>query len=529
MRPSPFRAAILCILLLTLAACRGPASPTPPPAPTSPPTVTPVAIQRPPTPTSPPTATATRMPTATPSPTPAPSPTATSAPTDTPVPPTPTPGPPPPPVLEAPADGVSLLGTDFVLRWSWPGQLAEDQYFDVRVWREGEPHYGIAWAKQPEYPIKGYIRDHGPGTYFWQIAVIRGENGQFLGEVAPPSEVRSFRVEAIPTPDAGQAMEVIPAGFEAHIFARMPRPHITSMYFVSPTKLFVSDLEGAIYIVEDTNGDAVADRVTPFADGLTKPTGLAFHDGKLYIAREGGVSIAQDTDGDGKADVVQALIDDLPHAYTNHQTNAVAFGPDGRMYLTQGATTDHGPETDWRAGTVLVANPDGSDLQVFASGLRNAYDLVITPQGEVFVTDNGPDILDERLTEVPPDEVDHVIEGERYGYPDYYGMPPPGSGTRAPIALLPVHAAATGIAYVQGPLFPPEYQGDLFAGVWFKPGWDQVQVYHIDLTPSGDTYVGEVKPFIRGLLNVTDVDIGPDGALYVQDFATGYIWRIAPR
>ena len=341
--------------------------------------------------------------------------------------------------------------------------------------------------------------------------------------------MRSFRVEAIPTPDAGQALEVIPDGFQARIFARMPRPHITSMFFLSPTKLFVSDLEGAIYLVEDTDGDAVADRITPFADGFVKPTGLAFYDGRLYIAREGGISIAQDTDGDGQADLIQALIDDLPAAYTNHQTNAVAFGPDGRMYLTQGATTDHGPETDWRAGTVLVANPDGSDLRVFATGLRNAYDLVITPAGELFVTDNGPDILDEHLREAPPDEVNHVIEGERYGYPDDYGMPPPDSETRAPIALLPVHAAATGIAYVQGPLFPPEYQGDLFAGVWFMPGWDQVQVYHIDLTPVGDTYVGEVKPFIRGLQHVTDVDIGPDGALYVQDFATGYIWRIVPR
>lgn len=415
-----------------------------------------------------------------------------------------------------------------MLRWQWAGELAANEYFDVRVWREGEPHFGIAWSKEPQYPIKSYIRDKGAGNYFWQIVVIQGENGQFLREVSPASEVRRFRVEAVPTPDAGQALEIIPDGFTARLFAGMPRPHITAMFFISPTKLYVADLEGAIYTAEDTSGAGTIDKIALFAEGLTKPTGLALHQGKLYIAREGGVSVAEDTDDDGRADAVRAIIDDLPAVYTNHQTNAVAFGPDGRMYLTQGATTDHGPETDWRAGTVLVADPDGSNLQVFARGLRNAYDLVISPNGEFFVTDNGPDLLDERLTETPPDEVNHVIQGENYGYPEYFGFPPPGSGTRPPIAVLPQHAAATGIAYVRGDLFPAAYQGDLFAGVWFKPGWDDVQVYHIDLEPAGDTYVGEARPFIRGLQHITDVDIGPDGALYVADFGTGYIWRIAP-
>lgn len=513
------RAVIRCFLFITiliLVACGE--SPTPGPEPTTAPAATRVGTVRPATPVALPSATPTPIPTGVPRPA------------------TPTAGTPPAPTLETPAEGVPLAGTDYILRWSWPGELAGNEYFDVRVWREGESPHGIAWSKQPQYPLKAYIRDQGAGTYAWQIVVIQGEDGQFQGEVSPPSEIRTFRVEAVPTPNAGQALEIVPDGFTARIFARMPRPHITNMFFVSPAKLYVALLEGTIYNVEDTSGDGTANRITVFADGLTKPTGLTLHEGKLYIAREGGVSTAEDTDGDGIADEVRPLIDGLPAVYTNHQTNAIVFGPDNRMYLTQGATTDHGPETDWRGGTILVGEPDGSDsptdagyrLQVFASGLRNSYDLVISPTGEFFVTDNGPDQLDGTLTEMPPDEVNHVIQGENYGYPEYFGFPPPETGTRAPIVALPQNAAATGIAYVRGDLFPPEYQGDLFAAVWFKPGWDNVQVYHIDLEPAGDTYTGERKPFIRGLQHITDIDIGPDGALYVADFGTGYIWRITP-
>lgn len=435
---------------------------------------------------------------------------------------------PPAPTLDVPADGASLAGTDYVLRWEWPGELADNEYFDVRVWRPDETPAGIAWSKAPQYPVKPFIEDRGAGTYHWQIVVIRGENGEFQGEVSPASEVRIFHVDTVPTPGAGYALEVIPGGFEGKIFAKMPTAHITSMFFISPTKLYVAALDGTIFTVEDTSHDGTADRIEPFAEGFTKPTGVALHAGKLYVAREGGVSVAEDVDGDGKADGIRAIIDDLPAAYTNHQTNAVLFGPDGQMYLTQGATTDHGPETDWRAGTVLVANPDGSNLRVFASGLRNSYDVVMSPAGELFVTDNGPDLLDDTLTEVPPDEVNHVIGGENYGYPDYFGFPPEDADTRAPLAALPQNAASTGIAFVTGDLFPADYQGDLFAGVWFKAGWDNVQVYHVDLEPAGETYTAEAQPFIRGLEHITDVDVGPDGALYVADFTTGYIWRIAP-
>ena len=81
------------------------------------------------------------------------------------------------PVLLAPKDGVELVeGTVVDLRWRWDGVLEEDEYFDVRFWQEGAPHYGVAWTKESFHSVKG----EAGITYYWAIAVIR-DQGAVLG------------------------------------------------------------------------------------------------------------------------------------------------------------------------------------------------------------------------------------------------------------------------------------------------------------------------------------------------------------
>jgi hypothetical protein len=91
-------------------------------------------------------------------------------------------------VLISPEDGAQLAKTDSYadLRWRWDGVLEEEEYFDVRFWKEGAPHHGVAWAKEGFYPVKGE-----PGmTYYWAIAVIRGQGGQMLEQLSPESKAR---------------------------------------------------------------------------------------------------------------------------------------------------------------------------------------------------------------------------------------------------------------------------------------------------------------------------------------------------
>jgi hypothetical protein len=168
------------------------ASPTPPPPATSTPgasatappspqptaTVAPAATQPPPT--RAPTATPRRVP---PTPSPSPSPTASPAPQAAYA----------APRLLQPEDVVFLsqgAGNQYLMRWRWDGTLAADEWFDVRVWQAGTPHYGVAWTKQPQYMYDLCLK--GNGVFYWSIAVIRGQEGEWLADLSPEAPPRRF-------------------------------------------------------------------------------------------------------------------------------------------------------------------------------------------------------------------------------------------------------------------------------------------------------------------------------------------------
>ncbi len=93
----------------------------------------------------------------------------------------------PAPVLLSPEDGAQFpVGREIPVRWMWDGELGEDEHFDVRLWREGAPHYGVGWSREESYAVKG-----DPGVlYYWSIAVIRGKDGRMLEQLSPESPPR---------------------------------------------------------------------------------------------------------------------------------------------------------------------------------------------------------------------------------------------------------------------------------------------------------------------------------------------------
>lgn len=95
----------------------------------------------------------------------------------------------PAPVLLSPHDGAQFAAGQAVpVRWTWDGDLGEDEYYDVRLWQEGAPHYGVGWSKESTYGVVGE-----PGTtYYWSIAVIRGRDGQMLEQLSPESPPRTI-------------------------------------------------------------------------------------------------------------------------------------------------------------------------------------------------------------------------------------------------------------------------------------------------------------------------------------------------
>jgi glucose/arabinose dehydrogenase len=322
----------------------------------------------------------------------------------------------------------------------------------------------------------------------------------------------------------------MPPGFEASYFARVD-DFPTSLTFGPDGLLYVAGRSGTVYTVDDRS------MVKEYATGLLVPTGIAFNpiNGKLYAS-----SRVTDTNvgGEGQVSVFEEgkfrpIIDGLPCCYIGmHGPNGIAFDVEGFGFVGVGGRADHGEilvepnqgEQDFlqsNEAAILRFSPDGQIVEVYARGFRNPYDIAWDSQGNLYATDNGRD-PDPLTGESPPDEVHLVIPGGEHGYPYYecstcFGIPED-VDVIPPILELVPHGAVTGITAYQNERWP-EYHDDLFIVLWSAfEGAQKV----IRMSPDS----GESSDFATGFAQPIDVTEGPDGSLYVADYATGIILKI---
>ena len=307
--------------------------------------------------------------------------------------------------------------------------------------------------------------------------------------------------------------------------------NLTSLAFGPDGRLYVAELGGNIIAAEDLDHDGRADRHWTYAGGFFSPLGLAFRGSELYVSSHNRITVLSARTGD-VADDARVIIADL-HATGQHQNNGIAFGPDGKLYITHGSSTNDQPPSHPFEATILQANPDGSDLRVYATGLRNPYDLAFDRQGRLFATDNG---IDSDTDPFVPDELNLIVEGAFYGFPWVSGVPKAAQQaerpSRSPVALLPDHASADGLAFHDADPASPLY-GDLFIAYWgpqfvpeypCSPNTSRLVRVRLEDGPQGGK--ATVSDFAFGFRNALDVTVGPDGAIYVADFA-GTVYRIA--
>ncbi len=427
-----------------------------------------------------------------------------------------------------------------ILKWTWTRPLADDEFFDLRVWHDSDPANGITWTKDASFNLRDWLLYQKPGDFEWTVAVVqKGADGSGT-EITDLAPQKKFTLSAIDL-----NLFDLPPGFTSHYYAHLPFGQPTVITFGADGALYALSVEGEVVKMTDTDGDGFAETITPVytdtTNQLEHAVGMAFHDGTLYVSDGGRVSTLTDSDGDGTLDTVTPIVTGLPNQmYTFHSNNGIAFGPDGKLYIGVGSSTDHGPLQVEHEASVLRMNPDGSDLETFATGFRNPYDLVFTPQGDLFTADNSPDAIDHDLPYLPPEEVDHVQQGKNYGFPDVFGFPPPGSAVAPPVVDLFTSSASSGITYQDSDTFPPGYRGLYLAQ--FGTGADYPgaagvhtgrQVVYISLTPDGHgSFSGTWKPFavFRSDLGVPyspiDVTVGAEGALYIAEWSSSTVFRV---
>ncbi|HVM94903.1 MAG TPA: PQQ-dependent sugar dehydrogenase [Candidatus Acidoferrales bacterium] len=334
----------------------------------------------------------------------------------------------------------------------------------------------------------------------------------------------------------------LPRGFFISIYAT-ELPNARMMRFTASGDLLVSSpREGKVFLVERGSNAAYSDKTRTLLNGLHNPHGLALHEDWLYVAEETAIfrvrfSAATRQVSGEREYVVRSLPAD-----GRHWTRTIGIGPDGWLYVSVGSSCNVCIEEDVRRAAISRYQPDGSNEQLYATGLRNAVGFAWRSNGDLYATDNGRDLLGD---DFPPCELNHIVESGFYGWPYASGnrIPDPsfGAGNEARVAasIAPVHGftahtAPLGITFYDADGFPQHYRGAAFVaqhGSWNrskKSGYKIVALLFdsSDRITEEDFASGfEIDDDVAG--RPVDVAVGPDGALYLSDDFAGSVYRIA--
>jgi len=316
----------------------------------------------------------------------------------------------------------------------------------------------------------------------------------------------------------GQIGIVVPPGFNVDVFyPGLSNP--TSMTWRPDGNLYISQQNGEIVeLVIGQDGFPIGSLLvgrTP-ADLL----GLTFVGTDLFVSYTGNV--AKLTLINGTISSTHIVLSGLP--YGRHQNDEIIYGRDDFLYMGIGSTGDRTNGNDPRSATIVRFKPDGSSFEIFGKGLRNPYGLAFDRDGNLFATDNGPD------NPAAPDELNYVTEGGDYGFPDYFGVPPNGSATIGPVAILQTHSSSDGFAFYYGSKFPAEYLGNAFIAQWgTNSGHASIgkRIVRVPLHKTGNGFGGQEIVFATGFDHPIDVADDHMNGLLVADYGSGTIYRIS--
>ncbi len=370
----------------------------------------------------------------------------------------------------------------------------------------------------------------------------------------------------------------VPDGFTVDVVAREPlvsNPCVLA--FDRRGRLFVGqgpqwraptpDTPGdRVDILHDDDGDGITDRRTTFAEGFNSVQGLAWRGRDLWVANAPELTIVRDLDGDDVADEYVRVYTGLGNL--EHALHGLTFGPDGLLTMSKGNskglndadaiaplafrelwgvpappgaraeppvevfTKDtyrrsyHPPADDWgQQGGILRCGADGRGLEIVARGCRNPWDIA---------HDDGFDWLGTDNDQTQGDKLIAPFHGAHFGWGHAWSSDWSGVDhlPTVPAAAPLFEGSGTGVVYAHATQFPPEYRGVFFVADWmrrqvavFRPRWNGAALECADGAPTVFAAAASGRSLAGSsgcVFEPTDIEIGPDGCLYVLSWGHGY-------
>jgi glucose/arabinose dehydrogenase len=362
----------------------------------------------------------------------------------------------------------------------------------------------------------------------------------------PDNNPAAAKLAPVPAPPLAAAADKIPLdklkapkGFNLELYAS-GMPNARSLAISDKGTVFLgSRLQDKVYAITNKDGKR---QVHVLVSGLYRPNGVAFKDGTLYIAELSQISKIEHVDDKIDASPKPTVIySDLPKDEA-HGWKFMAIGPDNKLYLEVGQPGNNVLH-DKDHGQIRRINLDGSGAEVVAFGVRHSVGFDWNPKSkELYFTDNGRDWLSEDL---PNDKLNRVTKvGQDFGEPychqgnipdNEFGWGHSCSEFVPPVGLMGPHAAALGMRFYTGTMFPAEYRDQIFVarhGSWNRTNKFGGDIALVKLNKDGT--VKSVEPFITGFLQnnnyvgrPVDVMNMPDGSMLISDDWNGAVYRLS--
>lgn len=369
----------------------------------------------------------------------------------------------------------------------------------------------------------------------------------FLGGVALTDRamlwnmIRDIDAQAPTAEQVATALKV-PNGFEITLWAtELPSARIL-LPLPTGEILLTQPRGGLVTLLEsDRNEDGRSDGRQVLLSDLDRPNGIDFHDGWLYVAEATQIRRYAFDPVTRRLGNPEVIIQGLT-ADGSHWRKSVRIGPDGALYLGQGSTCNVCIEADPRRATLMRFSTTGEGGRIYATGTRNPYGFDWAPwNNALFATENGRDLLGDDL---PPDELNEIIDGGFYGWPHVHGRdvldPTWAEGhdakltaARPPAHEFGAHVAPLGIRFLRYAGQPTGYQRTALValhGSWNRSTPSGYAVVSLHFATDGTI---DERPFVSGFRSddtligrPVDVAEAADGRIYISDDYSGVVYQV---